>query len=99
MGILRKQEQREELETQRFHLEESMKVLAHRIRRAEPHDSLSTSAWKATMRKYELDHARLLDELAPLRKETMQLLTPDWRHTRKFSDLPGSINWKKEWVR
>merc|ERR1712050_248149 len=42
--ILAKQEQREELETRRFHLEESMKVLTHKVRRAEPRDSLASAA-------------------------------------------------------
>merc|ERR1719162_2781153 len=32
--ILAKQEEREGMETQRFHLEESMKVLGHKIRQA-----------------------------------------------------------------
>jgi len=89
--ILSQQDLREELETQRFHLEESIKVLSHKIRRSEPHDSLATAAWKATLQKYEADHARLLKELVPLRRDTMQLLTPDWRYSRKFSDLPGAV--------
>merc|ERR1712066_434544 len=86
-------------ETQRFHLEESMKVLSHKIRRSEPRDSLASSAWRATLRKYEADHSDMLKELVPLRKDTMQLLTTDWRYTRKYSDLPGAVNWRKEWVR
>merc|ERR1712181_151929 len=65
--ILAKQEEREALETQRFHLEESMKELNHKIRRSEPCDSLASSAWRSTLRKY--------------------------------SDLPGAVNWRKEWVR
>merc|ERR1712032_145515 len=74
--ILAKQEQREELETQRFHLEESMKVLKHKIQRSEPQDSVASNAWRASLQKYEADHARLLTELVPLRKDTMQLLAP-----------------------
>mmetsp|Transcript_28258 Transcript_28258/g.65590 ORF Transcript_28258/g.65590 Transcript_28258/m.65590 type:complete len:234 (+) Transcript_28258:76-777(+) len=97
--ILAKQGEREELETKRFHLEESMKVLQHKIRRAEPHDSIATAAWKVTLQKYEATHAEISEQLVPLRKDTMQLLTPDWRYTRKYSDLPGSINWKRQWVR
>mmetsp|Transcript_7222 Transcript_7222/g.15929 ORF Transcript_7222/g.15929 Transcript_7222/m.15929 type:complete len:240 (-) Transcript_7222:54-773(-) len=97
--ILAKQQQREELETQRFHLEESMKVLQHRIRQAGPRDSLASGAWKASLQKYEVDHANLLEELAPLRKDTMQMLTLDWRYSRRYSDLPGAWRWRKEWVR
>eukprot|EP00933_Yihiella_yeosuensis_P015932 TRINITY_DN13762_c0_g1_i2.p1 TRINITY_DN13762_c0_g1~~TRINITY_DN13762_c0_g1_i2.p1 ORF type:complete len:234 (-),score=38.83 TRINITY_DN13762_c0_g1_i2:190-891(-) len=97
--ILKQQDTREELETQRFHLEESMKVLQHKIRRGEPRDSVAMSAWKSTLQKYEADHARLQAELVPLRRDTMQLLTPDWRYSRKYSDLPGAINWRRQWVR
>merc|ERR1719181_655682 len=88
--ILAKQEKREELETARFHLEESMKALTHRIQRQEPRDSLSGSAWKATLEKYRAEHARLEEELQPLRRDTMQLLGPDWRYERRYSDLPGA---------
>mmetsp|Transcript_18033 Transcript_18033/g.40349 ORF Transcript_18033/g.40349 Transcript_18033/m.40349 type:complete len:234 (-) Transcript_18033:23-724(-) len=97
--ILAKQEVREEFETRRFHLEESMKVLQHKIHRAGPQDSVSTVAWKATLKKYEATHLELAEQLVPLRKETMHMLAPDWRYTRKYSDLPGSINWKRQWVR
>eukprot|EP00930_Biecheleria_cincta_P075049 TRINITY_DN62245_c0_g1_i1.p1 TRINITY_DN62245_c0_g1~~TRINITY_DN62245_c0_g1_i1.p1 ORF type:complete len:247 (-),score=52.10 TRINITY_DN62245_c0_g1_i1:60-767(-) len=97
--ILGQQNLREELETQRFHLEESMKELNHKIRRSEPRDSLAMSAWKATLQKYEADHCRLLRELEPLRRDTMQLLTPNWRYSRKYSDLPGAVNWRRQWVR
>mmetsp|Transcript_120144 Transcript_120144/g.340020 ORF Transcript_120144/g.340020 Transcript_120144/m.340020 type:complete len:231 (+) Transcript_120144:55-747(+) len=97
--ILAKQEKREELETQRFQLEEAMRVLRHKINRSEPRDSLASTAWKATMQKYEADHARLLMDLVPLRRDTMQLLAADWRYSKKYSDLPGAVNWRKEWVR
>merc|ERR1712060_562122 len=97
--ILAKQETREELETERFHLEESIQALEYRIRRQEPSDSLACAAWKATLEKYRADHARLQEELQPLRKDTMQLLAADWRYARRYSDLPGHRNWKKEWVR
>lgn len=97
--ILAKQEQRETLETQRFHLEEAMQALSHKVQRSEPRDSISSSAWRATLQKYQADHKQLVNELVPLRKDTMQLLTPDWRYSRKYSDLPGAVNWRKEWVR
>ncbi|CAE7275237.1 Mrpl47, partial [Symbiodinium sp. KB8] len=44
--MLVQQNRREELETQRFHLEESMKVLSHKIRRQEPRDSIALAGWK-----------------------------------------------------
>ncbi|CAJ1343930.1 unnamed protein product, partial [Effrenium voratum] len=69
--MLDQQSRREELETQRFQLEENMKTLSHKIRRSEPRDSIATAAWKATMQKYETEHQRLLRELGPLRRDTM----------------------------
>merc|ERR1712039_396796 len=57
--MLAKQQKREELETQRFHLEESIKVLRHKIRRSEPRDSVASMAWKATLCKHEADHDNL----------------------------------------
>lgn len=97
--ILAKQQERETLETQRFQLEESMKVLAHKVRQAGPRDSMASAAWKATLQKYEADHGQLLQDLAPLRRDTMQLLAVDWRYSRKYSDLPGATRWRKEWIR
>eukprot|EP00913_Durusdinium_trenchii_P032020 g29990.t1 len=106
--MLLQQTQREELETQRFQLEESMKGLRWKessdptrrsTARGTFRDSMATQAWKATLQKYEADHERLLRELVPLRRDTMQLLSPDWRFARKYSDLPGAINWKRQWVR
>lgn len=97
--ILDKQKTREELETQRFQLEESMKVLAHKIRQAGPRDSVASTAWKATVQKYETEHTRLLADLEPLRRDTMRLLSADWRYSRRYSDLPGAVRWRKEWVR
>lgn len=97
--MLEKQEQRESIESQRFHLEESMKSLSYKIGRLGPRDSLQSAAWKATLQKYETDHANIMRELVPLRKDTMQLLVTDWRYQRKYSDLPGAFPWRKQWVR
>merc|ERR1711957_783368 len=97
--ILSKQVDREKLETQRFHMEEAVKSLKFKIERAGPTESLASVAWKATLKKYEADHARLLSELGPLRQDTMQLLTPDWRYSKRYSDLPGGLTPRKEWVR
>ncbi|CAK9075674.1 39S ribosomal protein L47 [Durusdinium trenchii] len=155
--MLLQQTQREELETQRFQLEESMKGLRWKessdpTRRSTARGTFRGSAeetdrnrdkhgkatgkhrrgrdarWrgdedvapkskpsgcgferclsildmscpKATLQKYEADHERLLRELVPLRRDTMQ--SPAWRakFARKYSDLPGAINWKRQWVR
>ncbi|PFH37715.1 putative 39S ribosomal protein L47 [Besnoitia besnoiti] len=96
--ILAKQQKREALETRRFQLEEKMLQLEHRIRRMEPAQSLMKEAWQATLDRYRADHEDILIQLHPLRKETTQLLAPDWRYERKYSDLPGPIRWKKQYI-
>ncbi|PHJ25824.1 39s ribosomal protein mitochondrial precursor [Cystoisospora suis] len=30
--------------------------------------------------------------------ETTHLLKPDWRYEKKYSDLPGQIRWKKQFI-
>ena len=97
--ILEKQTVREELETRRFKLEESILQLKHKIQRMGNTESFEKVAWFATLRKCEADVADLLQQLVPLRKDTMRLLIPDWRFSHKYSDLPGNWRWKKEWVR
>lgn len=97
--ILRNQEEREKLETQRFHLEESIKKLEHKIKRMGNKDSLMKQAWRETCEKYKADHADVETALGPLRTATMHLLVPDWRYMRKYSDLPGAVNWRRQWIR
>jgi large subunit ribosomal protein L47 len=97
--ILEKQTVREGLETRRFHLEEQILQLKHRIETMGNSESPSKVAWVATLRKCEADLESIKTELVPLRKDTMQLLIPDWRFSNKYSDLPGNWRWKKEWVR
>lgn len=93
--ILAKQTIREELETRRFLLEEQVLKLKFKIERIPG----SSDVWKSALRKCEADLFQIMEQLAPLRKDTMQLLIPDWRFSRKYSDLPGNWRWKKEWVR
>ena len=97
--ILQKQTIREELETRRFHLEEQVLRLKHKIGQMGNEESGSKTLWLAALRKCEDDLESILTDLGPLRKDTMQLLIPDWRFSRKYSDLPGNWRWKKEWVR
>lgn len=96
--MLAKQQKREELETRRFQLEERMRQLEFRLLRSRNEEALITNAWKATLEKYRADREKLLLQLDPLRKETTQLLAPDWRYQRKYSDLPGAIRWKKQYI-
>lgn len=97
--ILEKQTVREELETRRFKLEEQILQLKHRIERMGNAESIEKEAWVVALRRCETDVKELLEQLVPLRKDTMQLLIPDWRFSAKYSDLPGNWRWKKEWVR
>ncbi|KAF4714323.1 39S ribosomal protein L47, mitochondrial [Perkinsus olseni] len=94
-----KQQLREELETRRFHIEEQMLKLKHRIERMGDRTSLMRNAWEASLKKYEEDHNELLMELRPLRKDTMQMLVPNWRYATKYSDIPGNLTWRRQWVR
>jgi large subunit ribosomal protein L47 len=97
--ILEKQTVREGLETRRFELEEQIKELKHRIEGMRNSESPAKVAWVSALRKCETDLAAITEQLVPLRKDTMQLLIPDWRFSHKYSDLPGNWRWKKEWVR
>ena len=63
-------------------------------------DAISRQAWLATLDKNEQElQTTLQTKLKPLRRATMALLTPDWRYSKKYTDLPGCKRWKKEWVR
>jgi large subunit ribosomal protein L47 len=97
--ILEKQTVGEELETRRFMLEEQILGLKHKIDQMGNLESPLKLAWLSALRKCETDHLSVLHQLGPLRKDTMQLLIPDWRFSRKYSDLPGNMRWRKEWVR
>ena len=97
--ILEKQTEREGLEVRRFQLEEQILQLKHKIECLGNSESPSKVAWVASLRKCETDLENVKAELVPLRKDTMQLLIPDWRFSHKYSDLPGNWRWKKEWVR
>jgi len=97
--ILAKQTERETLETKRFHLEEAILKLKHKIQTMTEADSLASMSWHKILIKYERDHKAILQELEPLRKDATQLLSPEWQLTRKYSDLPGTMRWQPQWVR
>eukprot|EP00922_Rhytidocystis_sp_ex-Travisia-forbesii_P028474 GHVS01041771.1.p1 GENE.GHVS01041771.1~~GHVS01041771.1.p1 ORF type:complete len:376 (+),score=74.29 GHVS01041771.1:131-1258(+) len=94
--ILTKQKHREELETKRYHIEEQITLLKNKIELMGNAESVTRSAWLATLQRYATDKEELMLKLKPLRKETMQLLAPDWRYQRKYSDLPGPVSWNKQ---
>lgn len=97
--ILAKQTEREVLETRRFHLEEAILKLKHKMQSLPDAMSLSGLTWHKTLMKYEKDHQAILQELEPLRKDATQLLSPEWQLTRKYSDLPGVMRWQRQWIR
>merc|ERR1719213_525584 len=97
--MLEKQQERETLEVRRFHLEERALNLRAKASRLAGTDSLMQHAYQATALKCREDLAKVELDLRPLRKDTMQLLAADWRYQRKYSDLPGIITWKRQWIR
>ena len=103
--ILSKQKQRESLETRLFILNEEITKLQDKIalieqRSVETTDRpLSSQLWKVAVSKFERQKQKIEDQLVPLRKDTTQLVSADWRLTRKYSDMPGVMRWKKPWVR
>jgi large subunit ribosomal protein L47 len=97
--ILAKQTVREGLETRRFELEEQIAQLKHKLENMTSAQSTVKAAWMSSLAKCETELCQVQEELVPLRKETMQLLIPDWRFSHKYSDLPGNWRWRKEWVR
>lgn len=97
--ILAKQTERDQLETRRFHLEEAILKLKHKIQNLPESLTLSGITWQKTLVKYQRDHETILQELEPLRKDTTQLLSPEWQLTRKYSDLPGVMRWQRQWIR
>lgn len=96
--ILTLQQQREELETRRFHLEEQRLHLQQKIERLGNDGGLSRAAWSKTLQRLETSLAEVHKDLEPLRKETMQFLVPDWHYEKKYSDIPGRISWRKQYV-
>eukprot|EP00920_Eleutheroschizon_duboscqi_P035688 GHVT01086261.1.p1 GENE.GHVT01086261.1~~GHVT01086261.1.p1 ORF type:complete len:244 (+),score=23.14 GHVT01086261.1:315-1046(+) len=96
--ILTKQKEREALEMQLFQLEEQMLEIQHKIDRLDVADSVRVEAWRKTLGQFRDDRDRLILRLTPLRKETLQMVAPDWRYHRRYADLPGQMRWRKERV-
>lgn len=97
--ILNSQIKREELEIQVFHLEEQILVLEHKIHRIKNPHSVIRSGFIATSEKYKSDLKNLQTQVSPLRAETTQLVAQDWRYYKKYSDLPGRVTSKKEFIK
>ncbi|EAN31690.2 Mitochondrial 39-S ribosomal protein L47 (MRP-L47) family protein [Theileria parva strain Muguga] len=96
--ILKAQEEKEVLETRMFKLKELLNELNFKIKRSKSQDSLSKTGWLKTVSKIESEMEEIELKLQPLRKETLQLRTPNWRYERKYSDLPGRITWNRDYI-
>ncbi|KAK1938435.1 39S ribosomal protein L47, mitochondrial precursor [Babesia divergens] len=94
--ILKAQEEKEKHETRMFQLRELQKDLQHKIKRMGATESLTKVGWMNSLCKIESELEELELKLQPLRKETLQLRSPNWRYERKYSDLPGRITWNKD---
>ncbi|CAD2086234.1 hypothetical protein YYG_03987 [Plasmodium vinckei petteri] len=94
--ILKKQQEREIYETQKFQLEEQLLYLKHKINVLKNTSSLEKYSLKLSLTKIQNQIDQLNILLNPLRKETMHLLIPNFKYQRKYSDLPGFISWKKQ---
>ncbi|OEH79024.1 GRB10-interacting GYF protein 2 [Cyclospora cayetanensis] len=104
--LLQQQQKREALELQRHELERHMLQLQQKIRlqqrqqeqQQRSRSSLACLAWQQQLETAKSKHEELLILLKPLRHEVQSLLAPDWRYERRFSDLPGPITWRKEFL-
>ncbi|KAL8270713.1 hypothetical protein Esti_005369 [Eimeria stiedai] len=102
--LLQQQQKREALELQRHETERQLLLLQQKIRlqqqQQKQQQSSSTSlacfAWQQQLEEAKARHEELLLQLQPLRLETQQLLSPDWRFERRSSDLPGPVSWRRE---
>ncbi|KYO03268.1 putative mitochondrial ribosomal protein L29/L47 precursor [Plasmodium gaboni] len=96
--MLKKQEEREFYEIQKFKLNEQLLCLKHKMNILKKYNSFSLEKVSLTLsiKKIEnkIQHIDII--LNPLRKETMYLLVPHFKYQRKYSDLPGFISWKKQ---
>ncbi|GAW80668.1 39s ribosomal protein L47, mitochondrial precursor [Plasmodium gonderi] len=94
--ILKKQQEREIYETQKFQLEEQLLYLKHKMNILKNNSSLEKNSLRLSISKIENNIDQLNILLNPLRKDTMHLLIPNFKYQRKYSDLPGFISWKKQ---
>ncbi|KOB59085.1 hypothetical protein PFHG_00840 [Plasmodium falciparum HB3] len=96
--MLKKQEEREFYEIQKFKLNEQLLCLKHKMNILKKYNSFSLEQISLTfsIKKIENKIQQIDIILNPLRKETMYLLIPHFKYQRKYSDLPGFISWKKQ---
>ncbi|KAL8454242.1 hypothetical protein Emag_001511 [Eimeria magna] len=101
--LLQQQQKREALELQRHETERQLLLLQQKIRLQQQQQqqqgsttSLACLAWQQQLEEAKARHEELLLQLQPLRLETQQLLSPDWRFERRSSDLPGPVSWRRE---
>ncbi|ANQ07734.1 Uncharacterized protein PCOAH_00020890 [Plasmodium coatneyi] len=94
--MLKKQQEREVYETEKFQLEEQLLYLRHKMNMLKGSFSVEKNSLRLSISKIENNIDELSILLDPLKKETMHLLIPNFKYQRKYSDLPGFISWKKQ---
>lgn len=94
--MLKKQQEREIYETEKFQLEEQLLYLRHKMNMLKGSFSVEKNSLRLSISKIENNINQLSILLNPLKKETMHLLIPHFKYQRKYSDLPGFISWKKQ---
>ena len=60
---------------------------------------LTLQTWEVALGKYRAELTRIEERLVILRKDATQALAAEWQLTPKYSDIPGTMNWKKPWIR
>ncbi|AFZ81229.1 mitochondrial 39-S ribosomal protein L47 MRP-L47 domain-containing protein [Theileria equi strain WA] len=96
--ILKAQQEKEKYETRAFQLKELRNELQYKVKRMGTSESLAKVGWINTLSRIDAELEDIELKLQPLRKETLQLRTPDWRFEKKYSDLPGRITWNKDYI-
>lgn len=94
--ILKKQQERELLETKKFQLEEQLLYLRRKMNMLKGSCSVEKNSLRLSISKIQNSIDQLSIVLNPLKKDTMHLLIPNFKYQRKYSDLPGFISWKKQ---
>lgn len=98
--ILEAQTTRESLETQRFQVEETIKEYQHKLGRlGVAQDSLQRTMWTNALLAAAQRHESLLLKLKPLRMVALQAVAPNWRYSRRYSDIPGHMSWKPVYIK
>jgi large subunit ribosomal protein L47 len=97
--LLRSSKKRDVLEKQTGDLKESISRTTLKLDEIGHIQSLSRSIYIAGIRRFQNQLTQIQPRLNELRTKTTEFVSPVWQLSRKYSDLPGSMKWKKPWIR